>query len=280
MRVELEQGYAYLLLCAHNAGNSDMAMRATHRLHALGNDSPPQGVSAQIWTLYPVLDATTNIHKVEVGITAEPADAMIWLDHRELGPAPLTVLVDEGEHLIAAAASGSAHSRRIQIRSGTTSIPLTVPAAEQAPVRPWPAIAELVQRWQASGQPGPSELGALMTRLGVRVALVLGDHDQVEAWALDPGQLVPSRFGSGAMKDIRSIADAIRERARRWSEPAGSTTLLVGPDASGKQRSGQTARRQAWWVYASIVGAVALGSAILLANDLADDHQRIELRWP
>ena len=37
--------------------------------------------------------------------------------------------------------------------------------------------------------------------------------------------------------------------------------------------------RQKWWVYAGIVGAVAIAGGLVLANDLANDRQRIELRW-
>ena len=35
-----------------------------------------------------------------------------------------------------------------------------------------------------------------------------------------------------------------------------------------------------WWVYASVIGAVAAGVAIIYATDTGSDRQRVELHVP
>ena len=71
------------------------------------------------------------------------------------------------------------------------------------------------------------------------------------------------------------MADSLTSWARGPAAPLAAP--VAAPRAGGEPAAHE---RRPWWVYASIAGAVALGAGVILANELADDHQRVELTWP
>jgi hypothetical protein len=281
----LVQAYVYVLLCAHHRGDTDAALLATRRLSRLGVHDPPQGVDSALWSLYPAVDATANLPMAELELRTEPAGAQVWLDHQAVGQAPVTVYVAEGEHIVAAGpARAGPHggvARRLSVTGQSRVETLALPATGTR----WRAVAERVAAWRQDGASGPSpgELGALLTGLGVRFGLVLRDGRRVAIWAVEPGDEQATRIGTATMDQPVDIAARVLERARGWDRtgPDGGT-LLRETRATGAalRGEGKASGGQKWWVYATIVGALILGSGIILASDVADDRQRIELRWP
>ncbi|MEM9492799.1 MAG: hypothetical protein AAGC55_26865, partial [Myxococcota bacterium] len=304
---QLTRAYALLLLCAHAAGDADRAMQVRKQLEQLGVGSAPAGVDAEIWDRYPIIDATTNTQIVELTVTTEPAGGIVWFNHRKIGPAPATVLASEGEHLFAAAtpsgnAARAAGAIRVAVKSpagyGRTAQPVTIPlaAAPSAPATDTPAGSDaahladsllqetndqiILWRGQAHTVAG-ARLGQLMTGLGVRVAVLLTDAGQAEMWTLGPGERQARRHAADAIGNVAALASKIRTRTRRWelTGPDPNTELLRETSVTIRDRS-QRSKRQPWWVYATILGAVAIGGAVILSRDLADDDQRIEVNWP
>jgi len=309
----LQRVYGYVLLCAHGQGKADLAFRARSRLERLGVTSAPPGVNDLVWNLYPALDATVNSELIELTIVTIPPGGVVWLDHQKLGNSPVVAVASEGPHLVAVAmADGSrGTARQIAVARGDgydgDKQTLTLPVAEPAPATPAAtdaadaaappeAVARLVTRWRAGVPVGGRDLGRLMTALEIRVAVVLsgapdGSSGRAEIWALGPGETQARQIAAYTMGETRSIANAIVRRVRRWE--------LTGPDAevellreSPEERrvrglgrmdpSDTSARSQgpSWWVYAVVIGAVTVGAAFVLVDELSSDRQRIELDLP
>ena len=299
----LQRAHAYLLLCAHDAGNAGAATDAVYRLHRLADAgvdvAPPPGVSERVWDAYPFLDATASSHIVEVVIATEPADAVVWVDHRPVhrpgagegeAAGPVRVLLQEGEHIVAAAAGDVSVSQRIQATTGGSqehTVRLAVPAA----VPRWPDVAAQVSRWRDGRAPVEgAALGTLMAGLDVRFALVLSgkddQHGVADIWALEPGARRAVYVGPGHLDRPAGIASQVVATAGRWSRGGDRTpdpaVPLLREGHVPHRRAADTAdgRTTKWWVYVTVIGAVAAGGLVILAHDLADDRQRIELRWP
>lgn len=314
----LRRAHAYLLLCAHDVGNVGGAMEAVSRLHRLaeaGADvAPPPGVSERVWDAYPLLDATASAQIVEVVIATEPADAVVWVDHRPVvvqppvaGQAggPVRVLLQEGEHIVAVAAGDASVSQRIQVVGGAREhmMRLVIPAV----VPRWPDVAARVARWREGRVPVEgASLGMLMAGLDVRFALVLSSNDdqhgqadmRADIWALEPGARRAVYVGAGDLDRPADIASQVVATAGRWSRGGATRGAMRGatrgdrtPDPAvpllreshvPHRGAATTAdgRTKKWWVYVTVIGAVAAGGLVILAHDLADDRQRIELRWP
>jgi hypothetical protein len=341
----LAAGHGQVLACAHQLGDTDRALAAAQRLRDLGAGELPAGaravVTGDLWRAYPPMDALGNAHILDLAISTEPAGAQVWIDHRLVGTAPVTVAVVEGAHLIAAAGAERASSQHVDIDRealppapwGQTQV-MNVHLTLSPRAWPWQAEAAEVARWRSTQTVDGAALGALLARLKVRFALVLVDADArlvrsgiprqqaaqvVQIWALAPGETQARRVGTGQLARPESIAARIAARAAGWDEtPAHAFGQSIGP-ASGQSsgqssgRSGQSSGRSSgaglepgvpllregdvphrygsrpggrrlarkpWWAYATIIGAVAATSLLILAADLGDDRQRIELRWP
>lgn len=345
----LAAGHGQVLACAHQLGGTDRALIAAQRLRDLGGGELPAGasavVTADLWRAYPPMDALGNAHILDLAITTEPAGAQVWVDHRLVGTAPVTVAVVEGAHLIAAGGAEGASSQHVEIDRkalppapwGQTQV-MDVQLTLSPRAWPWQAEAAEVARWRSTQTVDGAALGALLARLKVRFAVVLVDADArlvrsgvpgqqavqaVQIWALAPGERQAQRVGTGQLARPESIAARIAARASGWDEtPAHASGQSAGPatgtsagPSSGQsfgqsgQASGQSSgagpapgvpllregdvphrygsrpggrrlARKPWWAYATIIGAVAATSLLILAADLGDDRQRIELRWP
>ena len=345
----LAAGHGQVLACAHQLGGTDRALIAAQRLRDLGAGELPAGasavVTADLWRAYPPMDALGNAHILDLTITTEPDGAQVWVDHRLVGTAPVTVAVVEGAHLLAAGSAERASSQHVEIdRKALPPAPwgqaqvMNVHLTLSPRAWPWQAEAAEVARWRSTQTVDGAALGALLARLKVRCALVLVDADArlvrsgvpsqqaaqvvqaVQIWALAPGERQARRVGTGQLARPESIAARIAARAAGWDEtPAHASGQSAGPatgTSSGQsahqsagQSSGQSSgagpasgvpllregdvpqrygsrpggrrlARKPWWAYATIIGAVAATSLLILAADLGDDRQRIELRWP
>lgn len=304
----LRAGYGHVLACAHTLGHIDQALLAAQRLHGMPGPAmpgPPPGVSEDVWRGYPAVDATANAHMVELSITTEPAGAQVWVDHRPVGAAPVTVLVSEGAHLVAAAGADVSGSQQAQVRRDAVAPApwgaprvMSVRLALEARAHPWRAEAARVAAWRRAGAVDPVSLGALMTRLDVRFAVVIPGsgpgaggpagatpgRPAVQLWALAPGQAHARRVGTGRLERPAAIAARVRARAARWDRggPEPGVPLLREEDVPQRYgpRKGRRVARRPWWAYMTIIGAVTATSLLILAAELGDDRQRIELRWP
>jgi hypothetical protein len=324
----LAAAHGQVLACAHQRGDADRALVAAQRLRDLGAGELPSGasavVTADLWRAYPPMDALGNAYILDLTITTEPAGAQVWVDHRLVGTAPVTVAAVEGAHLVAAAGAGRASSQHVEIdRKALPAAPWGQTQVMNVHLSLWPrawtwqAEADAVVRWRSSQIVEGAALGALLGRLNVRFAVVLLDVDArlarsgvprqqaaqvvqvVEIWAVAPGETEARRVGTGQLARPESIATRIAARAAGWDTLPASSGQSSGqasgtgpepgvpllresdvPRRYGSRPGERRLARKPWWAYATIIGAVAATSLLILAADLGDDRQRIELRWP
>ena len=266
----LTRAHAIELGCADAAGNHGAAQRAAYRLRRLGAPEPPPGLDAAVWSKYPVIDAAGAREIVEISIDVSPAGAEVWLDHKKLGQAPILTLVAKGEHLIAASTGRGRVAQRAVIAAEGTKLSLVV--TERA--GRWAGPAATVRAWRdGSASANALALGQLMGETGVRVAVVLAGGDQLEAWGRGRGEQAARRIATGRLRAPFGVGAAIVAQIEAWEGPQVKDEV-VRPAQPDDDKP-----RQKWWVYAAIVGAVAVAGGLVLANDMADDVQRIELRW-
>ena len=283
----LRTAWAYVLLCADHDGDTRAAHRAADRLRGLGvRRGDEAGVSDATWQRYPELDAATDRDIVELSITvsgttsgAVPAE--VWVDHLRAGTAPLTVFVPSGAHLIAAGAGARRGAVRVDAAPGAA--PVDVAVADQS--GRWSEVAGRVRAWRdGAAKPTADELGALLTRVGARFAFVLAGTATAEVWALGPGETRARKVASGPADDPAALATAVTERAGAWDAHApdpDQPLVREDPRERDRRRRGERVEEPArWWVYASILGAVLAGSAVVYAHDSANDRQRVEVNWP
>lgn len=143
--------------------------------------------------------------------------------------------------------------------------------------RRWDHARATVRAWRSgSASANALAIADLLTEVGVRFAILLWEGDRAEVWTLPPLARAARRVTSGIMRAPIPLAAAIRDEATRLNgqDPDADVQILTQPAKKEEKK------RQKWWVYASIIGAVAVGASIILAGDLATDRQRIELSYP
>ena len=263
---ELPRALAYVLLCADRASDVDAAMIAASRLRSVGG-SPD--VPLDIWSKYPDIDVIADREVVPLEITADVPNAAIWVDFKRVGTSPVRVTLPAAHHVIAAAsearrgwAAGTAIASQTQ---------LAVPTRDHG--GKWSDVAQRVAGWR--GAPSAQELGWVLSRVRARVALVRRG-DTIEAFGRI-GLADPERIGGGRVSDVDRIVALVVDRTHAWNDraPDPNRPLLVEAP-NGRTREAPTR----WWVYASIIGAVAAGAVVLYANDAGSDRQRVELHQP
>jgi len=264
----LIQAHAIVLVCADGAGDHPAAQRAAAWLRRLGTADPPPGVAEAVWSRYPAIDSAGQRELVEITIDA-PAGARARIDHQPVGDAPATAVVAQGEHLFAAATGRGRASVRAMIEQEGARV--SVPVVEAA--SRWGNAAAMVRSWRdGSGSANALALGQLMAEVGVRVAVVLSGSDQLEAWGRGRKDATAHRITAGKTSRPFPVGSAIVAQVESWEGTTATTTVVP--------RGDEAQPRQKWWVYAAILGAIGVAGTLILANDLADDRQRIEVRWP
>lgn len=272
---ELAAALTYVLLCADRGGDFDAAMRAAAHLRTVGGSAD---VPVDVWKKYPELDTIVDRELVPLEITADTVNAEIWIDFSRVGPAPVTVMLPAGEHVIAAAAG-----TRRGWAAGTavaTQGKLAIPTTEQAGT--WAELAKRISGWKGA-VPSPQELGWVMAKVRARVAIVRRG-DTIEAFgriglAEAPHRLGDGGDGVGTLSDSKRIAALVVDRVQTWNDRApdpDKPLLREDRGKDGKRRDIPTK----WWVYASILGAIVVGGAIIYATDAGSDRQRVELVTP
>ncbi|HUH01479.1 MAG TPA: PEGA domain-containing protein [Kofleriaceae bacterium] len=272
VRPELTLAYVYVLRCAHRAGDATGAARAAAMLRAIGHTEAPPEVEPAEWTAYPPVGPGTP---GAVRITSAPEGAAIWIDHQPVGTAPVEASPTQGPHLVSAASADGVGSQWIEVGDATVATASIVVALERTPRR-WGTARSLVASWR-SGAAGANALAIarLMTETGVRYAILVSSEDRAELWHLPVGANAAERVRQASLRAPMVIGAALSEAAGATPAADDSVPILTEDAKKREQR-----KQQKWWVYAGIIGAVAVGAGIILANDLADDRQRIELTWP
>lgn len=272
----LRTAWAYALLCADHDGDLGRAQLAAHQLRALGVAAGEDaGISAATWARYPEIDASTD--RDIVALTVETtAGAAVWIDHALVGTAPVTAYVAAGEHVIAAAEG----PRRAAIRVTAAGKPITTTLTLVDRTGSYSAVAGVVKGWRDGVLvPNAEALGTVMDALEVRFALILAGKSTIQVWARGPRDTLPRKVDDASIADPMAVGSLILDRVAAWDgrAPDPDLPLLVeSPEDRGARDRGAGTN---WWIYAAIVGAVALGSTVLYLQDSADDRQTILVRF-
>tara|TARA_R110002096_G_scaffold408075_3_gene607081 strand:- start:60389 stop:61576 length:1188 start_codon:yes stop_codon:yes gene_type:complete len=274
--LELRQAYLYRFLCAHRAGDVDKAMAAASMLRTLAAgvsaDGRPKEISEATWQTYPVIDAQSNQVQVAVSFESEPSGAAIWVDFEERGTTPEKLILAAGEHIIALGSTQGAVSQRVSVTgAGTIRLPL------HASPRKWKEIAESVDTLRAAKPAARNiEMRNLMAALEAQVAFVMQDPGRVSVWVLPLGKSAPHHIGHAPNA---SIAGSIALQALRDSAQAPGLDPTMPLLREHDDTKVSTSSRR-WWVYGVVLGAAAVGAGFIIAQDLTDDRQRIEVAFP
>lgn len=277
---ELPRAWAYVLLCADRAGDTDGALLAAQRLRVVGG-SPD--VPASVMAKYPEYDTTADRDLIDIDVTTASPGATLWVDFQPAGTTPAHLQLASGPHLIAAALG----TQRGYVVGTVTRKQKTVPIELREMAGRWSALAARVAGWHGKVPPA-DELAAVLAEVNARVAVVR-HGDVIEAWG-HAGKAEPLRVLGGS-DGVRSLGEAdrlaalIADRVQAWSEhaPDPDRPLLVESEAERAKRGprGELVDEPTrWWVYASILGAVLAGVAVVYVHDNASNTQHVELHYP
>ena len=272
----LTRAYSYQLLCADRFRDIDAAMASAHMLRQLPGAKPPPGVDDTVWNSYPPVDAATNVLIARFVVTTEPAGGQVWIDHKPTGRAPITAFLAEGRHVVAAGLRqrSTAQYKTVLAPQTDETLKLSAPTSDR-----WSKVRGQVVRWRGGEEATAKTLGALIDTAGVRIALLLPKPGRIEVW----GVTKPGRPATmlGAAPNAIGVGAIVNERVASWSGGPGidpSQPLLVETAAQRDNRLKKNTPQ--WWVYVSIVGAVTVGAAFVLASELAEDRQKINVTFP
>jgi hypothetical protein len=258
----LERAWIARFVAAERSGDRARARRAADALRALApeRNGPPPGIDAQGWSRYPSLDALASAPAVAVAVSGT-GGAALFVDHAAAGALPATLHLSEGEHLFAAGRDRRGISAFADVRWGARVPELVVPDPVDDP------LAGMAARLRGAGGPEPKVVRSVLAVTGARFA-VIGSDGAWQVW--DGGRPLA---GASDARELRDIVRAALERPRVGLDP--TRPLLREPRPA--DRAGRP--RQPWWVYASIGAAIALAGGVILADELADDRQRIHIRF-
>jgi hypothetical protein len=273
---ELPRATAYVVLCADRANNVDAAMKAVAKFRAAGggNDVP-----ADVLKKYPEMDTVLDRELVPIEITTDVAGAEVWIDFQRAGKAPLTVTLPAGEHVIGVAAGtkrGWAAGTAIAAQNK-----LAVPTTDRA--GKWSEVAKRIASWNGQ-RPTPAELGWVMAKTQTRIALIRRGNG-LEAFGRLALAEPPHKLGdedSIPLGEVQRAVALLDDRVNTWKDraPDPDQPLLV-EDGKPRDREGKLKDPPTkWWVYATVIGAVAAGAAIVFATESGSDRQRVELHVP
>ncbi len=274
---ELPRAWAYELLCADRTGDSDTAMRAAARLRAIGG-SPD--ITADLLAKYPDVDLTLGVTPVEVDVTTEIPDTMIWLDFAPIGKSPQHLALAPGEHVLAAA-SGTRRGFLIgkPIKKQPT---LLVEMPDQS--GPRGGVAAEVASWKGA-MPSAAAIGEVLEQVHVRAALIRHGNI-VEVWGraglAEPAHRLGGEDGTRTLADADRAALLLADRIEGWSShaPDPDRPLLVETLEQRAARVRRGTEPTAWWVYATIGAAILAGTVVIYAHQQDSNTQEIKLHYP
>lgn len=275
---ELEQLMGLELVCADQLGDRDRAHRTASRLRALG--ATPTVVPAALWATYPDVDTLVDRDLIPVTIGADVAGAEVFVDFRRVGTVPVATTLAAGEHVVAVAKD---NRRGYALGTAVKSQPQIVVPTQDG-VGTWSAVSQRVVLWSGT-RPSPAELGWVLSQVNARVALVRSGG-VVQVWgrgglAEAPRQL-GNEDGEGKLDEAGRLLELARERVTAWNDraPDPDRELLVEPRGPGDAPAKDVEEPTRWWVYAAVLGAVAIGAGLIYYESAGTDIQRIEVHSP
>lgn len=271
---DVSKARAAQLICALADGDRPEAYSRAMSLRALGQQAPPDGVSAADWAQFPELDAEANVPLAELVIDSKVPGATVWLDFVEVGPARATVHVARGAHVIAAADGSAVAASAIEL-SGWSQAEILAPARSGR----WAAVDALIDQIRAGERRATAEtIYEIMKITGAGYLVLLLDGGISESWARSgtEAQMLGRRRDDG-----QSVAMASKA-ARPARSPDPDRELLRETELERRVREAGQADRQKtkWWVYAAVIGAAVVGAGIIIVGDSGDDRQRFEIALP
>jgi hypothetical protein len=275
---ELRRAHAIRFVCADQGGDRSAAQGAAAALRRLRAGDPPAGVSDAVWSRYPAMDAATGVQNARLAITSQPAGAAIWIDHVRAGKTPVTVSLAEGEHVVAAGSRGRATARRVTVATSwvPASLALVIPAGGGAR---WSQVEARVRSWRSrASRPDAASIGDVLTRAGLATCVLIDARGKHQVWQRGAGRQSARHLGNAAGA---AEIDTLVAGARGPGIDPDRPLLRETPEESAALRGeSKGSKWKEWWVYAVVIGAAAVGAGIVVANDIGDDQQRIEITVP
>jgi hypothetical protein len=272
-REELRQAYLYRFLCADRQGTVDEAMSAASMLRLFIEGDRPKEISETTWDKYPLLDAQSNGRHVAVEVKSEPDGATIWIDHREAGTTPSTLLLSEGTHLVSLGHEGKGVSQEIKVTAkGSMSLPLAETRSR------WEGIeASLTTARKAPSLERPRAMGDIMAATLAEVAFVMREPGRVAVWILPDNRRSAELVGHAPNAAIagKLALQGLEESRKAPGLDPNMPLLRETPNTTTRA----TATKR-WWVYGIVLGAAAIGAGLIVVQDLSEDRQRIEVTLP
>jgi hypothetical protein len=274
---ELPRAWTYVLLCADRTGDPDAAMQAATRLRALGGSAD---VPRDVWMKYPAVDTMLDREQFPIEIKAEVDGADVWIDFERVGTSPLKIALPAGEHVIAAAKGsrrGWAAGTAVKTQA-TVAVPMAVSEGR------YTKLAHTIAAWNGK-LPPPAQLAQVFAEIKVRVAIVRRG-DTIQAWGQigrsEPPYQLGADDGAGTLAEAPRLVALIADRLQGWNDraPDPDRPLLTEDPKQRVARSGKTEEPTRWWVYATVLGAIAAGAGVLYLTDQQTNTQRVELHYP
>lgn len=288
----LRRAWTYRYLCGERVAAHPTMQRAAAALRTLGVvDGPTVGIAPASWASTPALDASTDRDIVALQLGAVladgeaaiglPADAEVWLDH---APLPAGAgggwFAPAGEHVVAVRATiggvvrtGAVVDALVDPTHRQIAVALTPVDVEPAATPALASARAALEVARASGSTSDERRAAVlaaMTATAAPQAVLLRSATSAEIWRR-------AADGVGLAKHATVPLAASRIVAALTAAPVAEAPLL---DDKTAPRYGQKASTTRWWVYASLAGAIALSTTVLLVAGSGDDVQRIEVRGP
>lgn len=293
---ELADAYGINLHCAASA-TAPMAQSALANLETLAARGARRASAILAARDHLVIDATANRPLVTLTIESQPAPADVWIDHKRIGRAPLSVHLPDGEHLIAVAVVDADGQRSPESHSTALYKVIEAPTAALAvaltpqPKTPLELAATTVASWQHQEDGiDVAAMTTLLAALATRFAVVIVDSGSslaagtdgvlLRVWGKASQNDKAQPLGEFRSSELLELGSFIQNRAALWDGRGPNPDLPVTVNVTENGMNQQTKEPQKWWVYASIIGAVLVGAAAVYASDAVDDRQKIELTWP
>ena len=296
--LELKTATRYQLRCADQNGQIDEAMYYAQRLRQVralvGTVPGDDDIDRTLLARYPAIDAAIDNELVAVTIQAEAINGSavdIWVDMQKRGVAPYRGFISHGRHSVIAATPSQAVATEQFIDRRTATIQLTLPVViddvpKATPTQLSAEMQTLLNQWRRTGLTTVQQqrvVAAVASASQAKRVLVF-DGPASTMWHpvgdTADGAVAFAAVGRATVRsttELASIADRANGSQANLRAPAPDQPLLL--DNTLPARDADRSDKTQWWVYASVLGAVAAGAAVVYLNDANNDRQRVEVRW-